>query len=462
MTKQVQPLPGVRGRGDLRKGTAGGDQLGLREAVRAHERAATAPGPERDDEALYLDQWGTSLRLSARRLDDAAEAHRAVGLHERAVALTGDGSPDLPLRRGNLAAALRLHAELAGDRASLERSVEVHEQVRRTVGEESPYTAAVLTNRAAARRASARRTGQRAPLDEAIGTLRRAVRATAPDAPERAGRLSELGHALADRGQVGDASEAVRAYREGCRLAGRPTRRPRRPRTPTRRQAPPRGRSCASNKDPLIIPRGVHFQKALVCSRRLVPHGDHTPAGAAYLACELHQSGAGVFAVLMDFPAQQDQLVQALSLVDDEDLALRVWSGLRFLARHARGRAAAGGHAAVRASIWPVSYDNPAGLVQLWSLGGSPTPLGRQLVITRPVATGTFAPDDLAEDGTPLVAATSVLTPGLIQYFGFSETLQIDSDGVIRTRYWMSQRYGTRVQQWVDEAGVKTTNDVFD
>ncbi|WP_200309054.1 hypothetical protein [Streptomyces adelaidensis] len=196
-----------------------GDLADLREAVRAHGRAATAPGPERDDEALYLDQWGTSLRLSARRLDDAAEAHRAVGLHGRAVALTGDGSPDLPLRQGNLAAALRLHAELTGDRASLERSVEVHEQVRRTVGEKSPYTAAVLTNRAAALRASARRTGQRAPLDEAIVTLRRAVRATAPDAPELAGRLSELGHALADRGQSGDAAEAVRAYREGCRLA---------------------------------------------------------------------------------------------------------------------------------------------------------------------------------------------------------------------------------------------------
>jgi hypothetical protein len=32
VTKQVQPLPGVRGRGDLRKGTAGGDQLGLVQA----------------------------------------------------------------------------------------------------------------------------------------------------------------------------------------------------------------------------------------------------------------------------------------------------------------------------------------------------------------------------------------------------------------------------------------------
>jgi len=198
-----------------------GDLADLREAVRAHERAATVPGPEPDDEALYLDQWGTSLRLSARRLDDAAEARRAVELHERAVALTGDGSPDLPLRRSNLAAALRLHAELAGDHASLEQSVKIHEQVRRAVGEESPYTAAVLTNHAAALRASARRTGQRTPLDEAVGTLLRAVRAAAPDAPEQAGRLSELGHALADRGQPGDAERAVRAYRESCRLAGR-------------------------------------------------------------------------------------------------------------------------------------------------------------------------------------------------------------------------------------------------
>lgn len=32
VTKQVQPLPGVRGRRDPRKGTAGGDQLGLVQA----------------------------------------------------------------------------------------------------------------------------------------------------------------------------------------------------------------------------------------------------------------------------------------------------------------------------------------------------------------------------------------------------------------------------------------------
>ncbi|MEV6857512.1 hypothetical protein AB0M89_27370 [Streptomyces microflavus] len=199
----------------------------LEEAVALYTEAEHAAPPGSPEHAahnsglgtVYLDQWGTSLRLSARRLDDAAEALRAVGLHERAVALTRDGSPDLPLRRGNLAAALRLHTDLAGDRASLERSVEVHEQARRTVGEESPYPAAVLTNHAAALRASAQRTGQRAPLDEAIGMLRLALRVTAPDAPERAGRLVELGQALADSGQSGDAAEAVRAYREGCRLA---------------------------------------------------------------------------------------------------------------------------------------------------------------------------------------------------------------------------------------------------
>ncbi|MFI6547153.1 helix-turn-helix domain-containing protein [Streptomyces prunicolor] len=216
------------------------------------------------------------------------------------------------------------------------------------------------------------------------------------------------------------------------------------------------------NKDPLVIPRGIYFQKALVGSRRLVAHGGATPAAAAYLACELHQSGAGAFAVLVDLPARQDRPAQALSLVDDEDLVLGIWSGLRFLARHARDRAAAGGHAAVRASIWPVSHGNPADLVQLRGLGGSPTSLGRQHVATQPVATGTFDLDDLAEDGTSLVAATSALTAGLTQYFGFPETPQITSDGTIRTRYWVSQRYGTRVQQWAEEAGVKTTDDAID
>ncbi|CAM5658164.1 MULTISPECIES: hypothetical protein [Streptomyces] len=138
---------------------------------------------------------------------------------------------------------------------------------------------------------------------------------------------------------------------------------------------------------------------------------------------------------------------------------MRTWSsascsGLRFLARHARDRAASGGNAAVRATLWPVTEETPAILVQNRSFGGS---LGHQ-IIKPPVATGAFDLDDLAEDGAPLVAATSALTTGLIQHFGYPETLQTTSDGTIRIRYW-NQGYSQRVQNWAEARNVQVTQE---
>lgn len=43
--------------------------------------------------------------------------------------------------------------------------------------------------------------------------------------------------------------------------------------------------------------------------------------------------------------------------------------------------------------------------------------------------------DDLAGDGLVLIAATSVLATGLIQHFGFPETLPMTTDGVIGRDY---------------------------
>ncbi|MEH0415949.1 hypothetical protein [Streptomyces sp. B21-083] len=86
--------------------------------------------------------------------------------------------------------------------------------------------------------------------------------------------------------------------------------------------------------------------------------------------------------------------------------------------------------------------------------GGS---LGHQ-IIKPPVATGTFDLDDLAENGAPLVAATSALTTGLIQHFGYPETLQTTPDGTIRILYW-NQVYRQRVEQWAEECSVRITQE---
>jgi tetratricopeptide (TPR) repeat protein len=198
-----------------------GDLADLDLAVLSHERAAAGPYYERDDEPLYLDQWGTSLQRRARRTGDAAEARRAVTRHERAVALTESGSPDHALREANHAGALRLYAELSGDGTFLRQAVEVYARVRAAVPDDSPLGGAVLTNHGNALLALAERTGDSAPLDEAIGVLRRAVEVTEPGVPEYASRLCNLGHALISRARDEDAVEAVRVYRDSCRLAER-------------------------------------------------------------------------------------------------------------------------------------------------------------------------------------------------------------------------------------------------
>lgn len=217
------------------------------------------------------------------------------------------------------------------------------------------------------------------------------------------------------------------------------------------------------DKDLLVIPRGVSVRYTTVGSRRLIAHGGSEPAKAKWIACELHQNGAGAFAAIaanrtdLAPPGQVDENSIA-SRIEDEDLVLDIWSGLRFLARHARDRSAAGGTATVRVTIEPVTPDLPAELRHPRGFGGT---LGSHQLTEPPQVTSVFDIDDLAEDGPALAAATSVLAAGLIQHFGYPETLQMTTEGVIRTKYWSSQRYGPRVQQWAAQAKVDTTDETI-
>lgn len=221
------------------------------------------------------------------------------------------------------------------------------------------------------------------------------------------------------------------------------------------------------DKDLLVIPRGVSVRHVTVGSRRLIAHGGPEPAKATWIACELHQSGAGSFAAIaanrsnLAPPGQIDPNTTA-SLIEDEDLVLDVWSGLRLLAHHARDRAAAGGTATVRATIVPVTPDLPAELHHPRGPANMGGTLGSHQVTEPPQVTSIFDIDDLAEDGPGLIAATSALATGLIQHFGYPEALQMTPDGTVRTKYWSAQRYGQRVQQWARQAGVTMTDSTTD
>lgn len=78
------------------------------------------------------------------------------------------------------------------------------------------------------------------------------------------------------------------------------------------------------------------------------------------------------------------------------------------------------------------------------------------------MSTGVFDIDDLAEDGPGLVAATSVLTNGLVQPFGVPEVLQMSRDGKIRIHYW-NRRYGhdVAVKKWAESAGTELTEETL-
>ncbi|MFD7320022.1 helix-turn-helix domain-containing protein [Streptomyces sp. NPDC059875] len=214
--------------------------------------------------------------------------------------------------------------------------------------------------------------------------------------------------------------------------------------------------------DPFGVPLGhTVWYRASVGSGRLVADDRMSGKGlATRLACELYESGAGSFAAIV---ANREALApnteaSSVSDVDDEYVFNALWGGLRFLARHARDRAAAGGNATVRASIWPVTPALQARLVQSRLFRDQ---LGDQQTDHPPYASAVLDIDDLAEDGGPLIAATTVLANGIVQHFGQPEALQATTDGAIRIRYWhrdMQQRMRAATQKW----GIEVTEETVD
>jgi hypothetical protein len=142
-------------------------------------------------------------------------------------------------------------------------------------------------------------------------------------------------------------------------------------------------------RDPLLLKRNTSWQRATVRRRRLAADGARSNApGSSYLAAELHHDGAGSFAAVVDLRRDDQELTN----VEDEVVINAVAGGLRLLARHARDRAAAGGMATVRATVWPIDTDHPARLFHNsgfrrgpWAPASPPRPdLGGRLRHRRP------------------------------------------------------------------------------
>jgi hypothetical protein len=146
------------------------------------------------------------------------------------------------------------------------------------------------------------------------------------------------------------------------------------------------------------------------------------------------------------------------NLVDGPSLTVGICAALRFLARHARDRAAAGGLATIRGTIWPVTPTFPGGPVVpvklVSSLGDLNEELGTDALTEPPVADMVADIDDLCDDGPALVTATYRLASELFQAFGAPEVPAITPDGAVRLSYWYRDQQA-HITEWAKEAGVE-------
>jgi hypothetical protein len=144
---------------------------------------------------------------------------------------------------------------------------------------------------------------------------------------------------------------------------------------------------------------------------------------------------------------------RAEKLVDNNLLVLGIAAALRMLGTHARDRAAAGGLANLRATIWPAGETIPIALVS--NVGFRNEPAGPAVLRERPAADAVADLDDLATDGPGQVAATYRLASGLHQAFGKPEAPLVTVDGGLRLRYWYPSAQQA-LATWAAANGVET------
>ncbi|MFI7578422.1 helix-turn-helix domain-containing protein [Micromonospora sp. NPDC049497] len=200
------------------------------------------------------------------------------------------------------------------------------------------------------------------------------------------------------------------------------------------------------------------FVRSTVRHRRLVGAAT-SEANKPYSrgACELHENGSGVFATAVG-PRMSGHPNGRHNLVDGPALTVGICAALRFLARHARDRAAAGGLATLRATLWPVTSAFPGGPVlpvKLVSSVGDPNEeLGTDALTEPPVADMVADIDDLCNDGPALVATTYRLASELFQAFGAPEVPAITPDGAVRLSFWYRDQQ-PYIAEWAKEADVE-------
>ncbi|MCW2904649.1 MAG: hypothetical protein JWO67_6914 [Streptosporangiaceae bacterium] len=215
---------------------------------------------------------------------------------------------------------------------------------------------------------------------------------------------------------------------------------------------------------PLLGRTGETFTQTRVGPRRIILLDQEQPA--SYVA-ELHSDGSGAWAVTLSaWPLETNETNPWPHGADTDEIVTLVMSALRHLARHAATRTGASGTTAIRARLVSRTRSHspialPGGhrwqaihLAHERKVPGQPTALRVSTTANR-TATGHAHAllDDLADGGTGLVQAASLLVGDLFQHYGLAEAPQITRDGTINPSAW-AEPERIRITTWAQQAGV--------
>ncbi|MFI2207750.1 helix-turn-helix domain-containing protein [Streptomyces sp. NPDC020192] len=215
---------------------------------------------------------------------------------------------------------------------------------------------------------------------------------------------------------------------------------------------------------PLLGRANETFTQSRVGPRRIILLDQEQPANHV---AELHSDGSGSWAVTLSaWLLETSETNPWPHGADTDEIVTLVMSGLRHLARHAVTRTGASGTTAIRARLLSRTHTHspvalPGGprwqaihLAHERQVPGQQTALRVSTTANR-TATGHAHAllDDLADGGTGLAQATSLLLSDLFQHYGLAEASQITREGTINTSAW-AEPERSRITAWANQAGV--------
>ncbi|WP_331724025.1 ATP-binding protein [Streptomyces sp. NBC_00005] len=210
------------------------------------------------------------------------------------------------------------------------------------------------------------------------------------------------------------------------------------------------------------------FTDVRIGSRRLIAQGGN-PDGYWYNRCELHRDGSGGTAMRLGGRTETEQMVE-FAWAEPDTVVYELLSALYLLGSHARDRAGATGAALIKAALVDAPHSHHEGppkpsmtpfppfrIDDVSPVSGRRRALSTQFCAYADSQAAALL-DDLADGGTGLVQAASVLADELFHAFGIAEAAPITRDGEIRSIAW-SGDLKPRILQWAQTHAITVLSE---